>query len=59
MGKQATFGNAVLANKMVALFGEVQESVKAEMTYSSDVEAFIRKVRGAHQEAANSKLVFG
>jgi hypothetical protein len=58
MEKPATFGNAELAKIMVNRFGEVQKSVKAEMTYAADVESFLKKVQEAHKQAATSELVF-
>ena len=58
MVKQATYGNADLAKKMVSRFGNDQKAVKVEMRYAKEVEEFIRKVEKAHQRAATSKLVF-
>jgi hypothetical protein len=59
MEKQSTFGNADLARKMADKFGTSQESVKVDMRYAKEVQAFIRKVEDAHKKAAKSKLVFG
>jgi hypothetical protein len=59
MEKQSTFGNADLAKKMASQFGTSQESVKVDMRYAKEVQAFILKVEDAHNNAAKSKLVFG
>lgn len=59
MQKSTTFGNAALAEKMVSRFGNHKESVKVEMKYAADVQSFVSKVKTAHRDAANSKLVFG
>ena len=59
MKKQGTFGNADLAKKIASQFGTTQETVKAEMRYTKEVQTFIRKVNEAHKKAAESKLKFG
>lgn len=59
MEKQATFGNADLAKKIASQFGTNQDTVKVEMRYTKEVQAFLRKIDEAHEKAANSKLVFG
>ena len=57
--EKITFGNAVFAKKMAGLFGEAQGPVKAEMSYSEDVETFVKKIHEAHKQAYKSKVVFG
>jgi len=52
-----SFGNPQIADTMAEKFGEGQE-LKVEMRYTPQVLEFIRKMEVAHQEAANSKLVF-
>lgn len=59
MEKHATFGNADLAKKIAAQFGTSQDTVKVEMRYTKEVQAFLRKIDDAHEKAANSKLLFG
>jgi len=59
MKKPATFGNADLAKKIAAQFGAARETVKVEMRYTKEVQAFLHKIDKAHQKAANSELTFG
>jgi head-tail adaptor len=59
MKNHATFGNADLAKKIASQFGTSQDTVKVEMRYTKEVQAFLRKIDEAHEKAANSKLLFG
>lgn len=58
MPNTPTFGNPKIAEEFAAQFGAATETITVELKYSEQVSDFIEKIEKAHEEAANSDLVF-
>jgi len=53
-----TYSSPKIARALSKRFGKQTSTVKVEMKYTREIGRFIQKVEAAHQQTANSKLVF-
>lgn len=58
MPNNQTFGNPKIAEQFAAQFGPATKTITVAMKYSEQISEFIEKIEKAHEDAANSTLVF-